>query len=425
MSLKQIFIIILCFVLTIVLILTISHLSLWFLWALLPQGEIKLAVNQSSQVITDPLISLLPPQIKDIIPTSTLSSKFALSKSDKKTTLLAIPSNPFLFSSHKALTSYFNNKGWNSYHFGLIIVAHPNGNQKLNHLSGAWFRSINELIKLDRPIYPLIIIEATPGSISFIDESIALIGYIKQGDTINVLTASAENEISQNNITRQTQQGEVNELQIAINSQSLNLLPAEMRQQWDSFYAESFGFYKTKPNLTRSLLQHETIYLSVQNNSPIIAISGNPLKFINTIKEWVQVEEAYSRPQKRAFRLPDKTLGYEQVPGDSRDVFKYDDNQCQHASWPAPQGFSGVKPKDDMLHLWLCKNNNQVALAQSKEAALETANQLIVSDGQWRLYLGPQYAPPLSNQLLNSLSVIGNDTYSLIQLQLSTSLSFQ
>lgn len=407
--------------------LTVLHLSLWFLWSLLPPGEIQLAVDQSNQAVTNPLIKLLPTEIKDIAPDSTMSAKFAFSQSNDKITLLAIPSRPFLFSSHQALINHFNDKGWNSYHLGLIIIARPGqpaDKQELDRLSHAWFRSARELIKFDRPFRPFIITEAAPGSIPFIDAPIALIGHTKQGNTINMLTAPTVSEISQNNIAKRTSPTRVNELQVAINSQSLSLLPAEMQQQWNTFYAVSLGFHQTKPKLIELLFQHETIYLSSQNNSSVIAISGNPQQFIDTIKGWVQAEEAYSRPQKRAFQLPDKTLGYEQVPGDPRDIFKYDDNQCQHASWFTPQSSkSGVGPaplqENEMLHLWLCKNGNQAALAQNKEAALEAATQPIIEDNQWRIHLGPQYAPSLSNQLLNSLSVTGNDTYTATQLQLS------
>ncbi len=417
MSLKKIIIILLCSFATITLIITISHLSLWFLWNLLPSGEIRLAVDQSNKSIADPLTKLLPTRIKDIALDPTISSKFAFSKHNNKTTLLAIPSHPFLFSSHKELTDYFHNKGWSSYHLGLIIVAQPENKQGLNSPISAWFRSVRELIKFDRPLHPFFIAEATPDSISFIDAPLALISHTKQGGIINVLTAPTEREISENNITQHTQSIKVNELQVAINSQSLRLLPVEMQQQWDVFYAKSLGFIKTKPKIIELLLRHEAIYLSSQDSSPVIAVSNNSQQFINNIKEWVQIEESYSRPQKRAFKLPDKTLGYEQVPGDLRDVFKYDDSQCQHASWLTPQS------EDNMLHLWLCENDNQVALAQNKEAALKAATQPILLDDQWHIYLGPQYAPSLSGQLLNSLSVAGNNIYTAIQLQLSVNPS--
>lgn len=415
MSLKQIIIIILCSIVAIALILIASHLSLWFLWTLLPQGEVKLAINQSNQAIANPLNKLLPPEIKDIAPDSTTSSKFAFSKHNDKITLLAIPSRPFLFSSHQALVNHFKNKGWNSYHLGLIIVAQPESKQELNRLSRAWFRSAREIIKFDRPLRPFIIAEADQNSIPFIDAPLALIGYTRQG-SINILTAPTANEISQNNITKHTPPAKVKELQVAINSQSLSLLPTKMQQQWNTFYAESLGFHQTKPKLIELLLQHETIYLGLQNNSPIIAVGNNSQQFIDKIMEVVQIEEAYSRPQKRAFRLPDKTLGYEQVPGEPRNVFKYEDNQCQHASWPDQN-------TNEMLHLWLCESDNQAALAQNKPAALEIVTQTILSDSQWHIYLGSQYAPSLSNQLLNSLSVTGNNTYTAIQLQLSANPS--
>jgi hypothetical protein len=412
MSLKQVITITLCFVAIIALTLTISHLSLWFLWNLSPSGEIQVVVDQSNQAIASSLPKVLPSEIKEIAPGSTISRKFSFYKHNDKITILAIPAHPFLFSSHKALTNHFNNMGWSSYHLGLIIIAEPEGKQALNSLSHTWFRSLRELIRFDRPFHPFIIAELASDSILFIDTRIALIGYAKQGPSINILTAPTESELSQNNIDNYTQTKKVDELQVAIKSQSLGLLPVEMQQQWNVFYAESFGFHKTKPKFIESLFQHETIYLGYQSNNPVIVIKNNPQQFIDTAKEWVQDEESYSRPQKRAFQLPDKTLGYEQIPGDPRDVFKYDDNQCQHASWP------DLEP-NEMLHLWLCENDSQVALARSKETALKAATQAIISDGQWHIHLGSKYAPSLSGQLLNSLSVTGNDIYTAIQLQLS------
>lgn len=136
----------------------------------------------------------------------------------------------------------------------------------------------------------------------------------------------------------------------------LSLPPASIAI-WDQLLYTRLAFRLTKPNLINSLkdFSHVTIY--VDEGKSGVMVTGEVSTFQTLARQWVTNEERRQRPQQRAFRLPDRTVGYEEIPGDVAAVFTAEPHEgCQ-------------APLPSKTTLWLCATEERAVLATDETTA--------------------------------------------------------
>ncbi|MFH1354509.1 MAG: hypothetical protein ABIH36_04505 [bacterium] len=401
------------------LFLLFTHLSAWFIWELLPPGDIKIAVNQTHPATSFLTDYLSGTQLGPILEKLEFTRRFAISKLSGTATIIVVPDNPLLFRNHKALTEQLNNAGFHTQPYGLLIIARQNdGTDDIVHTG--FYRTLRQttrrLFSNTLSAKPFLIASMESGTIPFLENSLTVLGTVR-GDSIQ-LTATEPtidfHSISYN-ISSPLQQE--SELTVAIPSHILSILPESLHYRWNHLLTNNLGLTRIQPDIISTLAQYNSpVTIKLSQNSAVIAVAKMQKTFSDTAKKWVQAEEAYARQRQKAFLLPDGSLGYELVPGDIREVFvnSASSNNCRQDSYPTAE--------KDMRYLWLCISDNITAFGSDENATTEASQKIFSTPGSWYVSLGAQYLTDLSLSGIKSVFATGTDTQAVIRLQLRDTL---
>jgi hypothetical protein len=168
---------------------------------------------------------------------------------------------------------------------------------------------------------------------------------------------------------------------------------------WNEILITSFGFAKTRPAIFQSLLGGESFFIHLDDIGVAIGLTDTSQAFISSAQKWLEEEERRHRLVTRAFRLPDGTIGFEQVAGEPASILSLDPSlpQCF-----GPQGADLGALKDS----WLCRNGSHVILASNREM-LEIA--LSVFPSEFSLVAGSTWLQKLGAPQLSAFSGIFNE----------------
>jgi len=437
-SFKQTIVTILGLLVIFVAIVVATHLSMWFIWELIPSEQQRYAINNA--LLPENKIFEAAPHhpIQSIQPLIKNTRRFALSVGKDNFVFVSLPRNPFILQQQKALRQALDNQGLNTQRLGLLLIsAH---NEQLPTIS---FKSIFQALShawLDQFKYrftphPLLIGYIQPSSTPLIDDPLFFISKINHQARENkttITTYVAENYNGLKGISKikppTPDRGE-DTLRLFINGQILGNLPHSLKNTWTSAIYRQFNFTNTSPDIINKLTSYNQVELVLSPDSLTISTKHPDNDFSEYFKGIVQAEEAYSRPDQQAFKLPDGTLGYEKVPGPARSVFSITDIQeaaCQHASWPAsPATDRSTPPSNEpgYQHIWICTNEDLVTISNNESTAVKTVKEFTSSKGNWAIDISPtqlrEILLPFS-QLINlpldqtHLNIIGQESNSAI-----------
>lgn len=153
---------------------------------------------------------------------------------------------------------------------------------------------------------------------------------------------------------------------VSLQSDVLPYLPNIFLGDIENKISESLRFIKTRPQVLTSLLQlSPAVLLAYSNDALAIGVSSSDDKAAKLIHTWIHAEQGTRHPQKKAFSLPDKTLGYEYIPGVSNAYFSL--NKAKNNCLPSEQYDESIFlcGKDTSLVL-----SNQEALGSNLVSAL-------------------------------------------------------
>lgn len=397
------------------LFLLFTHLSTWFIWELLPPGAVQIAVNQ-----THPAANFLTDYLSATGLASTLEQlkstrRFSISAKPNSTTVVVVPNNPLLFRNHQALINQLSNAGFHTQRFGLLIIARQNnGTDDIVHTKffPAFRQTIRRLFSNTLPAKPLLIASIESGIIPFLENPLTLLGTAR-GNSVQLVAAEPTidfHSISQNTPSPPQQE---NELTLTTPSHVITTLPEPLRHEWNKILISKLGFANTQPDILTHLSQYNSpINIKLTQNGAVITVAKTQKAFSNTVKTWVQAEEAHFRQQQQAFRLPDGTFGYELAPGDTREVFtnSLSSENCRQDAFPLPG--------KEMHYLWLCSSDTWTAFGSDEKATREAIQQPIMVANSWNISIGTQYLTSLSLSGIKSISAAGTDTQAIIHINL-------
>lgn len=336
--------------------------SAWFYWALLPQSDLSLAaaldntqphadIFQKTLAVSQAL-PLLPVKIAGL-------PKMAFAqKKDSTYIVIRAP-----FGQVGRIKSIFLANGWTVENWGNVIRAsrQPSNFSQITlptPTQAVWV-ALGHLLRHPTSFLPVFLA-------SLADES----GNQPYQAIVFARNTALEGSvsISGNSPSQLTQSlGKVNEIKnnvslvINIPSQLLRIIPEQYQAAWQEKAWKELGFLKTRPPFLRELGQHQIAIISANEGKITLGVMGDAETFTAKAASWMQEEDAFNRSRKKAFQLPDKTLGYELLPGLKRDVL-------------GPLDAKGCAPSSsEYLKLWLCRQGTVVLLSSNEDMALKVA----------------------------------------------------
>jgi len=349
--------------------------SLWFLWHLLPAtGNVRVAVDQ-----TDPNLKRLAPEIELLVPAELRPalpavSRLAISKEGNSTTVAFVPN----LADSPALTRQLAAAGWQVERVGLALRARQGSDQSNPQLSTSLKRLARTLILERLPLRPAALATLAGDKLPLLNEPMSLIA-ISRDETVRLVTlADFSASDGQAALAAPPPAG----LTIAVPGHMLAALPADVRTAWNEQLQRQLGFVATSPEIIEYLSQFAFVTIKQTAAALTISVTSAPDAFIDTINQWVELEDRRGRPQRQAFSLPDGTLGYEQVPGDTEPVFQALNNNCR-------------APITGKTKLWLCQSESGTTVS-TVEADARAAQ---VNPDQWLLQIGQNSLRDLTSTL--------------------------
>lgn len=180
------------------------------------------------------------------------------------------------------------------------------------------------------------------------NESVFMTG-VRDNNALNLVTSSSLDQLGQAPFIISINNDELSQssdvIKIDVPGVALDFLPMNVRNEWNKKLLAVLHFNNTKPDIMGELDKHGQVIIRIDGDGAAIGIEGTDeekASFTKKIRSWLQDEERYGRPVRRAFKLPDGTLGYELVPGEVKPVLQTDgDGKC-------------LTPLDDKSALWVC-----------------------------------------------------------------------
>jgi len=172
-------------------------------------------------------------------------------------------------------------------------------------------------------------------------------------------------------------------------------IPEHISANLERQLTSSLGLGHTVIQFSALLRQQNQIIVSV-NDNVTIAGQGFPNEFRQEIIAAVSNENAHLNPVKKAFKLPDGTLGYEYVPGEVDTQVEVGEDGCaQHAY--------------DGHSIWLCEGNNSISASNSRDSAKNNIN--LLDQYGWQISINKPYINELNLSGISSLNAAGGDDY--------------
>ncbi len=304
--------------------------SLWFLYALLGDNPGHYTIgyhsgflqsNEVAKTIHNQIASSLP----DVVG---YYNRFVYQRGDRGEYIVGIPSLVHQIS----LESQLRQRSWEVRRIGWIVIARrTQANTEPQELGYNLSRAIRKTLhavfveRLSAQAQLIFQAERSPHN------PIAL--YVDQKDaTVHIAIQTNSTQFRKGRAERADNNSAQREVShFALQRELLSLLPNSFQDSLESAVARSLGFSKTLPNILEDTIAlSPSLSIATKNDSLAIGVTSNDDKVAQQIQEWMHLEQGTRHPVKKAFALPDRTIGYEYIPGESnaRYSLNKDKNNC-------------------------------------------------------------------------------------------------
>jgi hypothetical protein len=231
-------------------------------------------------------------------------------------------------------------KGWKTQRFLWILTASRPINGE-SSIDGSSERSLSMLqgfksqlraftIK-DLPISPLFLAHLSTKSQLF-DQPMSIYGELVSSKVVHIAISYDESFL---NFRRRSVDNKdlKNRLYVSIQSDIFKNIQSQVISSVDDLGARLLRFSKTNPSVFSSLPSHTPIGILLDAENVAIGLKANGEALRSLAKSWAVAEQGARHPQRKAFALPDKTIGYEYVPTLPKVNFESnEDEQCVAAT---------------------------------------------------------------------------------------------
>ncbi len=360
------------------------YFSAWLPWYLLPASKsMALAVDYTAPHSQELYRATFSRSTYTQELSRLSSARYAAYSFDESgQTLVVIPP----LTAYSGLGKQLEKQGWIVEYIGLILRArktttasNSQSEAALPSLTTAIGKTLQHFLSRPDQAFPLSIAVVKQGAIPEADHTYYLLAFSRRGGIVGVVQSG---EISGDVKTPIMVNASHNaKLQVSLPSDILSYIPESQLNLWQPKLESSFDFIKTHPSFVNELKRHTMFTVMMSDRAASLGVVGQPQLFTDAVSQWLSQEDAYYRPRKQAFRLPDGGLGYEVVPGKSRTVLSpIDENGCRE--------YVGEGQKS-----WLCLNGDAAILGTNKSDALRlvkapTPNYYMAINGSTKELLG-------------------------------------
>lgn len=332
----------------------------------MPDGadvEIVLDNNQISSLTQTNIASYagkIIPSLNDL--TLNDVAKLGYARIDSKEQLFILPHPLSQVTTQRKLELL----GWHTRRIGLLIEASRGevGNQSQLHLEQSIITFMKNTLFSSNPLMPVFFIKAKPGVIPLIETPITLIGSASSKNELHVFLFTPDTNIANTRNVELKQQ--VGDLRVTIPGQYLSALPPAIKDQFNQLLLKKMNLKYTKPDIATYISQFESVDIFLNGGDYAISALGAADSFSDTVVKWLQEEERRTRPVKKAFLLPDGTLGYEKIPGETQEVLNNWQNDCR-------------SPIEGRSTTWLCAKQHWAAIG-SNETTIRLQQEMSTPD---------------------------------------------
>lgn len=350
--------------------------SLWFLrgvWGPIPT---KLEFGYQNASVVDDMIRIKGRQIGETVSATIGLDQATLRtivyvKGDSNEYISVIPHLGYQAIIKRSLRS----AGWQDIHrIGWILVASKGeGPAQYRAISGIGAQ-LGAVVLQKLPISPLFFIRSKSAGVA----SYATV----EKDTVHISSSldSLEFPAEKSRVV----DGKViakNKLIVSIPSSFLDTIHQDFRNSIGTAVAKMLHFEKTTPEAMLIVPGPDKIYISVDQNNIALGVRTKGDAFGANIVTIMNKEQGQRHPRKKAFALPDRSLGYEYVRGISSAHF-------------SPKGGNGVcLPSQEYDEaLFLCGKQDSAVIASSENVGSDLLKFMQTSSSQWGGYIEGEYS---------------------------------
>lgn len=169
------------------------------------------------------------------------------------------------------------------------------------------------------------------------------------------------------------------ELIVAVPSGIFSNIQKEFLGSLEGSIARALKFQKTTPNIVSSIPTGEGLYITQDKNGAALGIRSQQDTFEQSMIAFMNREQGERHPKKKAFALPDRSLGYEYIRGFANVRFpSQEDGEC-----------TDIHEYDEKLVI--CKNQKNIVVASSKDIGKTLLEFMGSVHEGWEGYISGEY----------------------------------
>lgn len=354
------------------------HTSAWFLWATLPEADVQVFLDRSGSVGPALDAAAEKYQFGEQLPFEALkSTRFVYGVSPGRRHVALVPE----FGEFAQISADARREGWEVKRVGRLLIAQQSQVTTPLSASSSWqlFGQglqgwISIWVNEGLPLKPVAAARLQSGSLPGISSPLRVIAtQNRRKITFQLAREDAwPQAISAPDLF-------IGSPDVVASGPTTLLagLPESLHQDWNQFLRTQFQFTHTRPDFMGDLAPFGQ-FLVVSTGSQTVV--GAPYGFGQLAAQaqtWLGDEVAASRPVAQPFLLPDRTLGYEQRPGEAPSIFR-----PPNAETCTESNLTGTP-----FHL--CRSGEHGLLGTGSSSLLPLQQALTQDSDTWYLELGP------------------------------------
>lgn len=291
--------------------------SLWFLRALLPENSGQYSVGYKNSFLEySPEIKGIQESYANMLPNGVGNfNRFVYTKNGEVESIAGIPQLIHQFSLAQDLQA----QSYTVRRIGWILLASKRGAVRSSNPFVAMAKTFGFVFKGGLPVHVQFVFQKNGDKDN---TSNALYVEENRGSMHAVVHANSSEFVGSHAKRLQVSSMQSEITFVTLRRDTFPSIPSGFLVAVENKLSELMHFTKTHPRILHSLLsRNEAVILSVKESSVALGVVSTDDTTASLVQSWMHEEQGTRHPQKKAFALPDKSIGYEFIPGTSNAHF--------------------------------------------------------------------------------------------------------
>lgn len=390
--------------------LTLS--STWLWWEMMPKGS-EVAFSIESGAANSMLNSLSEIKntigpISSIEPFITTSKKIAFAKKGSTQTLIVVGKWGDMAKNQSSLIQ----EGWQFSKKANVFFAYKSKDTsvlvakgKMSSMAAASIRMWAVIFHGKQPIQPIAIAAIQKNQFPGLEKSLGLVAHHYKKGILAVIDAAEADRAPLNPKQANETKDMVNLFSdtrdiLALPKELLLLIPPSEKKILYSKVVEQVGLGKVLKQVLAEMDSLNSVLIFRGRQTAVIGTNKDGNAFIKAIKPHIETQDGYNYPQRRAFKLPDGTLGYEYRPAVANKSWIHTSPECEY--------FEGKQQT-----WWACASNSKGAIGNSESDTLSA----VKNSTDWSWYLKIAQIKQIQSDKDITAAMVGNNSRALLYIK--------